>query len=162
MLDLVHMPTPGRHGVAAPAGPDVEIVVPVYNEETGLDRSIRRLHRFLHDGFPFSWRIVIADNASVDATPEIARRLARRLPAVSHLRLEGKGRGRALRAAWSTSPARVVAYMDIDLSTDLRGLLPLVAPLMSGHSDLAIGTRLAHNSRVVRGPERELISRAYN
>ena len=79
-----------------------------------------------------------------------------------HLRLEQKGRGRALRAAWSASPAKVVCYMDVDLSTDLRGLLPLVAPLMSGHSDLAIGTRLAHGSRVVRGPKREFISRGYN
>ena len=141
---------------------DVEIVVPVYNEAAGLDRSIRRLHRFLSDGFPFTWRIVVADNASVDATPEIARRLAATLPAVHHLRLEQKGRGRALRAAWSRSPARVVAYMDVDLSTDLRGLLPLVAPLLSGHSDLAIGSRLATGSRVVRGPKREFISRSYN
>ncbi len=105
---------------------------------------------------------MIADNASVDATPEIARRLALTLPSVRHLRLEQKGRGRALRAAWSASPAKVVCYMDVDLSTDLRGLLPLVAPLMSGHSDLAIGTRLAHGSRVVRGPKREFISRSYN
>ena len=52
--------------------------------------------------------------------------------------------------------------MDVDLSTDLRGLLPLVAPLLSGHSDLAIGTRLAHGARVVRGPKREFISRSYN
>src|SRR3954467_390605 len=162
MLDLARIPTPGRHGVATPAGPDVEIVVPVYNEAARLERSIRRLHRFLLDGFPFSWRIVIADNASTDATPEIARRLAETLPAVSHLRLEAKGRGRALRAAWSASPARVVAYMDVDLSTDLRALLPLVAPLLSGHSDLAIGTRLAASARVVRGPKRELISRGYN
>src|SRR3954451_10859572 len=76
--------------VGAPAGPDVEIVVPVYNEAAGLEHSIRRLHRFLTDGFPFSWRIVVADNASADATPEIARRLARELPSVSHLRLERK------------------------------------------------------------------------
>src|SRR3954452_13784236 len=162
MLDLAYIPTPGRHGVGAPAGPDVEIVVPVYNEAAGLDRSIRRLHRFLLDGFPFSWRVVIADNASTDATPEIAVRLAAQLPAVRHLRLERKGRGRALRAAWAASPARVVCYMDVDLSTDLRGLLPLVAPLMSGHSDVAIGTRLARSARVKRGTKRELISRAYN
>jgi putative flippase GtrA len=141
---------------------DVEIVIPVYNEAAGLEHSVRRLHRFLSDGFPFSWRIVIADNASVDATPEIARRLAVTLPRVSHLRLERKGRGRALRAAWAAGEATVVAYMDVDLSTDLRGLLPLVAPLLSGHSDLAIGTRLASGSRVVRGPKRELISRGYN
>ncbi|HEY6890279.1 MAG TPA: bifunctional glycosyltransferase family 2/GtrA family protein [Solirubrobacter sp.] len=151
-----------RRALAAAAAPDVEIVVPVYNEAAGLEQSVRRLHRFLSDGFPFSWRIVIADNASNDATPDIARRLAITLPSVRHLRLEQKGRGRALRAAWSASPAKVVTYMDVDLSTDLRGLLPLVAPLMSGHSDLAIGTRLAYSSRVVRGPKRELISRGYN
>ena len=142
--------------------PDVEIVVPVYNEEQGLERSIRRLHRFLSHGFPFAWRIVIADNASTDATPLIARRLAHALPGVAVVRLEKKGRGRALRTAWTDSPARVVAYMDVDLSTDLRALLPLVAPLMSGHSDVAIGSRLARGARVVRGPKRELISRTYN
>jgi putative flippase GtrA len=141
---------------------DVDIVVPVYNEEAGLERSIRRLHRFLRERFPFSWRIVIADNASMDATPVLGRALAEELPGVELLRLERKGRGRALRAAWSRSDARVVAYMDADLSTDLRALLPLVAPLLSGHSDLAIGTRLMHGARVVRGPKRELVSRGYN
>jgi len=105
---------------------------------------------------------VIADNASTDATPRIATALAASLPGVEVLRLERKGRGRALRDAWSASDAQVVAYMDVDLSTDLRALLPLVAPLMSGHSDLAIGSRLARGARVVRGPKRELISRVYN
>ena len=146
---------------AAPA-PEVEIVVPVHNEERTLALSVRRLHRFLSTEFPFSWRIVMADNASTDITPDIAALLSRELPSVSWLHLERKGRGRALRAAWSRSDARVVCYMDVDLSTDLRALLPLVAPLLSGHSDLAIGTRLAHGARVVRGPKRELISRAYN
>jgi glycosyltransferase involved in cell wall biosynthesis len=162
MPELAFPLTPARRTLPAVAVPDVEIVVPVYNEAAALEQSVRRLHRFLSDGFPFSWRIVIADNASVDATPEIARGLALRLPGVRQLRLDQKGRGRALRAAWSASPAKVVCYMDVDLSTDLRGLLPLVAPLMSGHSDLAIGTRLAHSSRVVRGPKREIISRGYN
>jgi glycosyltransferase involved in cell wall biosynthesis len=78
--------------------PDVEIIVPVHNEEASLAHSVRRLHRFLSDGFPFTWRIVIADNASVDATPAIAAKLAYSLPNVSHPRLERKGRGRALRA----------------------------------------------------------------
>jgi len=146
---------------AAPA-PDVDVVVPVYNEEGALEHSVRRLHRFLTDAFPFSWRIVIADNASTDGTPALARALATELRHVEVLRLERKGRGRALRAAWSASRARVVCYMDVDLSTDLRGLLPLVAPLLSGHSDVAIGTRLAPGARVVRGPKRELISRSYN
>ncbi|HEV7754206.1 MAG TPA: bifunctional glycosyltransferase family 2/GtrA family protein [Baekduia sp.] len=141
---------------------DVDVVVPVYNEQAALERSIRRLHAFLSDGFPFTWRIVVADNASTDGTPEVARVLAAELPGVVHLRLERKGRGLALRQAWSSSPARVVSYMDVDLSTDLRALLPLVASLLSGHSDVAIGSRLAHGAHVVRGPKREVISRSYN
>jgi putative flippase GtrA len=142
--------------------PQVEVVVPVYNEQSSLEASIRRLHRFLGAELPFTWRIAIADNASTDATPEIGGRLAAELPGVRYHRLERKGRGRALRQVWSASDARVLAYMDVDLSTDLRALLPLVAPLLSGHSDLAIGSRLARGARVVRGPKRELISRAYN
>jgi glycosyltransferase involved in cell wall biosynthesis len=141
---------------------DLEIVIPVYNEERALAASTRKVQRCLSDGMPFSWRITIADNASDDATPEIARTLAATLDRVSVLRLEQKGRGRALRAAWSNSRARVVAYMDVDLSTDLRALLPLISPLLSGHSEVAIGTRLAPGSRVTRGRKREFISRAYN
>ena len=141
---------------------EVEIVVPTYNEESALDVSVRRLHGFLHDNLPFSWQITIADNASTDRTLEIARRLADELGGVNVLHLAQKGRGRALRAAWSASDARVLAYMDVDLSTDLSALLPLLAPLISGHSEIAIGTRLGRGARVTRSPKRELISRAYN
>jgi glycosyltransferase involved in cell wall biosynthesis len=145
-----------------PHAPDVEVVVPVHNEQVALEPSIRRLHSFLSASFPFTWRIVIADNASTDGTPLVAADLAAELPGVSNLRLERKGRGLTLREAWSRSDARVVTYMDVDLSTDLRALLPLVAPLLSGHSDVAIGSRLATGATVVRGPKRELISRSYN
>ena len=142
--------------------PTVEITIPVYNEERALEASLRRLHDFLADGFPYSFRIVVADNASEDSTPYIGECLAAEIAEVSYVRLEEKGRGRALRRVWAASDADVLAYMDVDLSTGLEAILPLVAPLISGHSDLAIGTRLAHGSRVVRGPKRELISRAYN
>jgi glycosyltransferase involved in cell wall biosynthesis len=147
---------------AVPASHEVEIVVPVYNEEVALRGSIRRLHDYLETSFPFSWRILIVDNASTDGTLAVAERLSRELPYVDAMHLRAKGRGRALRAAWTGSPADVVCYMDVDLSTDLRALLPLVAPLVSGHSDVAIGSRLASGAHVVRGPKRELISRAYN
>lgn len=141
---------------------DVEIVVPVHNEEQDLAPSIERLHEYLSESFPFTWRIIIADNASSDDTLSEAHRLAGKYAGVDVMHLAAKGRGRALRLAWSASPAKVVAYMDVDLSTDLAGLLPLVAPLLSGHSELAIGTRLAESSRVTRGTKRELISRSYN
>jgi putative flippase GtrA len=142
--------------------PIVDVVVPVYNEAATIVASIERLHRYLSTEFPLTWSITIADNASTDDTAAIAAALAQRITGVRSLHLDGKGRGRALRAAWATSPSPVVAYMDVDLSTDLDALLPLVAPLVSGHSDLAIGSRLARGANVVRGPKRELISRSYN
>ncbi len=150
-------------GAIAPAKTlDVEIVVPVHNEEHVLAASIERLHGYLSANFPLSWRITIADNASTDHTLDVAHELVGRLHGVDVMHLAAKGRGRALRLAWSASPATVVAYMDVDLSTDLDGLLPLVAPLLSGHSELAIGTRLARSSQTERGPRREFISRSYN
>jgi putative flippase GtrA len=141
---------------------DVEIVVPVYNEQDDLGPSVRRLHDYLDGDFPFTAMITIADNASTDTTWACALELQSSLPGVRAVHLDAKGRGRALHQVWTASSARVVAYMDVDLSTDLNALLPLVAPLLSGHSDLAIGSRLARSSRVVRGPKREFISRSYN
>ncbi|RAJ60473.1 GtrA-like protein [Streptomyces sp. Amel2xB2] len=157
---------PARSPLAVPrTGPAptvLDVVVPVHNEEGCLETSVRRLHAYLTGHFPYGFRITIADNASTDGTYRIATRLTRELGDVVALRLERKGRGRALHTVWSRSDAPVRAYLDVDLSTDLNALLPLVAPLISGHSDIAIGSRLAGGARVVRGPKRELISRSYN
>ena len=141
--------------------PLIDIVIPVYNEERDLGPSVRRLHDYLRSDFPFPAVITIADNASRDGTLAVAQGLANELTRVRVVHLDKKGRGRALRAAWLQSDAKVVAYMDVDLSTDLKALHPLVAPLLSGHSDIAIGSRLARGARVTRGPKREIISRCY-
>ena len=141
--------------------PVLDVVVPVHNEEVGLAASVARLHRHLLR-LPYSFRITIADNASVDGTALVAHRLSHEYDEVRAVFLPEKGRGRALKHVWSTSGSQVLVYMDVDLSTDLNALLPLVAPLLSGHSDLAIGSRLTRGSRTLRGPKRELISRGYN
>jgi putative flippase GtrA len=140
----------------------LDIVIPVYNEEQDLPGSVRRLHHFLATEVPYPSRITVADNASTDSTLAVAQALADELPDVDVIHLDAKGRGGALYTAWMSSDADVVAYMDVDLSTDLSALMPLVAPLISGHSDIAIGSRLAASSRVVRGPKREFVSRSYN
>jgi glycosyltransferase involved in cell wall biosynthesis/putative flippase GtrA len=142
--------------------PVVDVVVPVFNEAHVLAESIGRLHRYLSTSFPFTWRITIVDNASTDGTWDVATGLARDIDGVRARHLDRKGRGLALRTAWGASEAAVVAYTDVDLSTGLDALLPLVAPLVSGHSDLAIGSRLAPGAAVARGPKREAISRSYN
>jgi putative flippase GtrA len=141
--------------------PELDVVVPVHDEEADLAPCLRRLHAHLQS-LPWPFRITVAENASTDRTAEVAHRLAAQLPGIEVLELAEPGRGRALKTAWLRSDAPVLAYMDVDLSTDLAALLPLVAPLLSGHSDLAVGTRLNRSARVVRGVKREVISRGYN
>ncbi|QWF81296.1 bifunctional glycosyltransferase family 2/GtrA family protein [Amycolatopsis sp. CA-230715] len=148
--------------VTRACAPVLDVVIPVYNEEADLAGCVRRVHAYLTDTFPYPCRITVADNASTDSTLEIANSLAEELPGVKVVHLDQKGRGRALRAVWAASDAAVLAYMDVDLSTDLAALFPLVAPLISGHSDIAIGTRLHRGARVTRGAKREFISRCYN
>jgi putative flippase GtrA len=140
----------------------LDVAIPVYNEEAALEPAVRRLHSYLKASFPHPFVITIADNASTDSSLCIARNLSRELDEVRVTHLDRKGRGLALRTVWLASEAAVAAYMDVDLSTDLAALLPLIAPLLSGHSDLAVGTRLNRNSRVIRGAKREFISRSYN
>jgi glycosyltransferase involved in cell wall biosynthesis len=158
---------PEPRPAARDAGVQAEIVIPVRNEERDLAPGVRRLDAYLRDRFPFTTRITIADNGSTDRTWQEAQALKFGLASVRAVRLERPGRGGALRSIWSASDAEVVAYMDVDLSTDLNALLLLLlllllAPLLSGHSDVAIGTRLARGARVIRGPRREIISRCCN
>jgi putative flippase GtrA len=148
-----------------PHSPDflaIDVAVPVFNEQAILESSIRTLHEYLSTRIDLQWRITIANNASTDDTADIADHLAASLTGVVAVHLGEKGRGSALKQVWLHSTAEVVVYLDVDLSTDLTALPPLIAPLLSGHSDVAIGTRLAPGARVVRSRTREFISRSYN
>jgi putative flippase GtrA len=140
----------------------VDVVVPVYNEERALPGCLRVLRSYLDDQFPFEWTITVVDNASTDGVLRVASELAESDDRVRVLHLDRKGRGHALRTAWEYSDADVVVYMDVDLSTSLDALLPLVVPLVNGHSDIAIGSRLVSGARTVRSARREVISRCYN
>ncbi|WP_458107445.1 glycosyltransferase family 2 protein [Arthrobacter sp. R3-55] len=156
-------PQPRRSPIDTRAAvPVLDVTLPVANEEARLERNLRRLHWHLTDSFPHSFRITVADNCSTDNTLRIAERLARELPEVVVVRFQQRGRGNALRRLWQVSPSPVLAYMEADLSTDLSALAPLIAPLLSGHSDIAVGTRLARSSQAARSPQRGFISRSYN
>ncbi|MFD3166052.1 MULTISPECIES: dolichyl-phosphate beta-glucosyltransferase [Herpetosiphon] len=141
----------------------VDIVIPVLNEEQQLEQSVLALRDFLQASCPYRWRIVVADNGSTDRTPQICHDLRSRFPGeVDFERLEQRGRGRALRTAWLKSNADVLCYMDVDLSTNLRALPPLLAALIHSDYSLGTGSRLMHGAIVTRQWKREMISRAYN
>lgn len=152
------LPTPQ----AVPA-PDVEFVLPAYNEEEEIGLAISTLARWLYRNASWTWRVTVADNASTDGTVAVATRAALADPThVGVTHLDEKGRGRALRRTWLASDAKVVAYMDVDLSTGLDALPALVGPLLADEADLAVGSRLMRGSHVQRCLKREFISRCYN
>ncbi|MCI1660015.1 dolichyl-phosphate beta-glucosyltransferase [Bifidobacterium psychraerophilum] len=164
-------PTSSHIGIAErlgyPKHVDADIVIPVYNEEHTLDACIQKLGGMLagHLESPkaFTWNIIIADNASTDDTWKVAERLCAMHPAfLRAVRIDRKGRGAALKASWSESLARVVAYMDVDLSTDINYTGALIGSLLAGGADVAIGSRLLSESDVTRSTKREFISRTYN
>ena len=141
----------------------VEITVPVYNEEKELEDNIYKLFSFCKKNLDsYDWHITIADNASSDNTPIIAAGIEKKNSKISHLRLEQKGRGRAVKRAWAASEKDLCVYMDLDLSTDLVHLPKILWALTNGY-DLAIGSRLAKGARVEgRTFIRELTSRVLN
>jgi glycosyltransferase involved in cell wall biosynthesis len=141
----------------------LDLVVPVHNEQAVLRSSVERLHAYVQEVLPdLEVQITIADNASTDQTAALALKLSAELSGVRLRRLEEKGRGRALRSAWGASESDLVAYMDVDLSTDLSALAPLLQPLLAYEADIAFGSRLAPGSEVERGFKREFMSRTYN
>jgi len=142
----------------------VDVVVPVYNEERALPQSIPVLQEFLSGpGFPYEWRIIIGDNASIDDTPAVSRRLEDASGGrVEYVRIERKGRGYALKQIWGASEADIVSYMDVDLSTGIDAFPQLIAGIAEKGYDVAIGSRLAGKSEVTRSLKRRVLTRGYN
>ena len=139
----------------------VDVVIPVYNEERQLPRSILILTSFLRENLVNPWRIVIVDNGSTDQTLSVAEMLSQKYSGVTYIHIPQKGRGRALRRAWLESTADIVSYMDVDLSTNLSHFPKLVEAIEEGAS-IAVGSRLSSGSRVKRSLKREVVSRGYN
>ena len=157
-----HLASENQPSFRAIARPFIDIVVPVLNEEKILRRSITTLDEYMAKHLPYRYQITIADNGSQDKTPEIAKNLAEKHQSVRVVSLAERGRGRALKQVWQNSPADILAYMDVDLSTSLDDFLPMIQPLVAGEAGVAIGSRLMKDSRTSRGVKREFISRCYN
>ena len=142
----------------------LEVVLPVLNEERVLAASVNAVHGYFSSRLKdYDWRIAIADNGSTDLTPRIAERLCEIFERLTLVRLDQRGRGRAIGKTWLESEADILGYMDVDLSTNLSDLVPLVQAIDKEGYDLAIGSRLKDGAQVERRNwKREIISRSYN
>ncbi len=139
----------------------VDVLLPVYNEEHILEKSVVSLRQFLADNVKnFDWIITIGDNASTDDTLRVAKELEKKFDDVVAEHLPLKGRGRMVKYAWKKSNADILTYMDIDLSTDLNAFIPMVESIMDGY-DVSIGSRQFKGADVDRSIKREIISRGY-
>tara|TARA_B100000315_G_C14493783_1_gene548908 strand:+ start:367 stop:1131 length:765 start_codon:yes stop_codon:yes gene_type:complete len=139
----------------------IDIVIPVYNEQHVLEKSINELRNYLQEYFNYQWKIIIANNASTDMTLQKAQELSLKYSDVSYIDIGRKGRGRAVRKAWEESEADILSYMDVDLSTRLNYFNELVDELIKGN-DIATGSRLMKKSEVKRSFLREILSQGYN
>lgn len=167
----------GSHTAREPGGPlagyaeshldpasrfTVDVVIPVLNEAHVLEKSVTTVRSFLAANLPHRWRVVVVDNGSSDGTDRVAKSLVDRFDDVAFLHLTQRGRGRALRHAWTTSKADVVCYTDVDLSTELEALPRLVNGILFEGFEVGTGSRLLPESRTTRSFRREFISRSYN
>lgn len=139
---------------------NLDLVVPVYNEEEVLEKNILLLHSFLKKNLTLNWQITIADNASTDATLKIAKDLTKRYNEINCIHLDEKGKGRALKAAWTQSQAEIMGYLDVDLAYDLNDL-PLMVQSLQQNASIATGNRYDSRSVVDRGWKRTILSQAY-
>ena len=129
----------------------VDLVIPVLNERHVHEKSVLTVREFLA-GYPqYRWRVVIVDNGSTDGTDQVAHDLVRRFSDVRFIQLPLRGRGRALRQAWTQSEADVMCYTDVDLSTELPALPKMVRAIVEDGYQVSTGSRLMRESHTVRG-----------
>ena len=141
---------------------NVDIVIPVLNEQESLPICIAKLQNYISNNIEQKCNIVIADNGSNDDTPEVSKHLVSEYENIQYIRIPERGRGLALKTVWSKSESDIVCYMDVDLSTDLDAL-PILIDHLNGNHHIAVGSRLSKTSKVSnRSFQRELTSRGYN
>ncbi len=139
------------------------LLLPAYNEATVLPWSVRTLSTYAEGALAeYDWRIVVVDNGSSDNTPAVIADLQKTVPKLTLLRLVEKGRGRALKQAWSELDYDVSAYMDVDLAVALDAVKPLVDAVASHSADIAVGSRYAPGASIQRSFFRSITSVGYN
>lgn len=142
---------------------NIEVIFPIYNESETLNEQILKFNEFFDNQVKQNIFITIADNGSTDNTSNICNDLLSKKLIDNYLFIPEKGRGRAIKQSIRNSKADIVAYMDIDLSTDLSHFIPLVESISKNGFDISIGSRLSKKSKVIgRKKIREITSRGYN
>jgi len=143
---------------------EVSVVLPAYNEEQTIERTVETtldaLGAFLPAG---SFEVIVAEDGCDDRTPEIASSMAAADPRVRHVHSDERlGRGGALERAFEAAGGDVLVYFDTDLATDMDHLEDLVERVRSGEADLATGSRWMPGQEADRPVKRGVPSLGFN
>lgn len=140
---------------------EVSLVLPAYNEAERIVRCVERAVETLEKITP-SFEVIIAEDGSTDETPSLAAELADIYAQVRHLHSDTRlGRAGGMVRAFRVAEGEILAFMDVDLATDLSHLQELIQAIRDGF-DVATGSRLMKESDVTRSFKRTILSRGYN
>lgn len=140
---------------------EVSMVFPAYNEAKMLRDTVEKTVQALEES-AYSYEIIIAEDGSTDGTDKIALELSRQYPTVRHIHSDQRlGRGLALKNAFNSCGGEILAFMDVDLATDIKHLKTLIESIKEGY-DIAIGSRMHPESKVERKLSRKISSKMYN
>lgn len=141
---------------------EISLVLPAHNEADKIRAAVRQTKQALAE-FSSSYEILIAEDGSTDGTADIANRVASADSSLRHIHSDMRlGRGKALNHAFKLAQGDILAYMDVDLSTDLSYLKPLINAIKEEQYDFATGSRMLKDSTVKRSFKRKAMSTVFN
>ncbi|WP_324663145.1 flippase-like domain-containing protein [Haloarcula sediminis] len=143
---------------------EVSVVLPAYNEEDTIERTVMVTLDTLADFLPAdAFEVIVAEDGCDDRTPDIATRMAEEDDRVRHIHSDSRlGRGGALEYAFERAHGDTLVYFDTDLATDMRHLEELVESVRSGGYDVATGSRWLPENRADRPAKRGVPSIGFN
>jgi len=141
---------------------EVSLILPAYNEAERLGDTVRQVADALHKITP-SFELIVAEDGSTDGTDKIAANLAKEYSYVKYLHSKDRlGRGKALNRAFKISEGEILAYIDVDLATDLNHLEELINAIREEGYDFSTGSRWLKDSDVKRSFTRRIASKGFN
>jgi glycosyltransferase involved in cell wall biosynthesis len=146
----------GGNGRAASSGSpreqvDLEVVVPVYNEEARIAETLDALVGYLEQQ-PFSSSVVVVDNGCADRTLDRIDAIATTRVPIRVIACANKGKGAAIRRAMVSTQARWIGFCDADLATPIETIGPVMELLEAGHPIVIASRRVEGASYVTAQP----------
>lgn len=143
---------------------DLSIIIPAYNEEKRIEKTIQNIVSYLSKKFADNYEIIIVDDRSKDKTVEIVKKLSRENEKIKIMvNEENYGKGYSVKKGMLNAQGKYLLFSDADLSTPIEELDKLLFWIEKGY-DIAIGSRSLKDSQVIVHQPfyREMMGKIFN